>query len=544
MRVRPRALTILTACLLALGVLAAGRAHAAGPLTATFAKTSDWGSGYQGQFTVTNNGSSAVSGWTVAFDLPSGSSVGTYWDALLTQSGSRYTFKNRDYNASVPAGGSVSFGFVVSGSGTPSGCTLNGAACDGGGGGGGSDTQPPSTPTGLTVTGHTSSSVSLSWNASTDNVGVTGYEVYQGSSLATTVSGTSATVSGLAASTSYSFKVRAKDAAGNASAFSATVNATTDSSGGGTPPPSGDLRAAPYFMPLDNDPQPISGIVSGSGVKSLVLAFVLAPNGGGCTPTWDGDTAHPVSSDTAVKAQVDAVRAAGGDVAVSFGGYNGLELGAACSDAASLAQAYQQVIDKYALTHVDFDIEGDDLGDVAGETRRFQAIKILKQNAAAAGRTLQVSLTMPVTTVGLSDLDKAEIQRAKDNGADIDLYAVMAFDYGGPAASMAADVQKVMEAAHTQLAALRPDLSDANLYARTGLILMNGHTDQPSELFTQDTFRALLGYAQQHHLGRLSFWSLNRDRQCTGTTGWADGKCSGVTQQPYDFAAIIGQFTG
>ncbi|GAA4614166.1 hypothetical protein GCM10023195_61750 [Actinoallomurus liliacearum] len=543
MRVRPRALTILTAGLLALGVLTAGRAHAAGPLTATFAKTSDWGSGYQGQFTVKNDGSSAVSGWTVAFDLPSGSSVGTYWDALLTQSGSHYTFKNRDYNASVPAGGSVSFGFVVSGSGTPTGCTLNGAACDGGGGGGGSDTQPPSTPTGLTVTGHTSSSVSLSWNASTDDVGVTGYEVYQGSSPATTVSGTSATVPGLAASTSYSFKVRAKDAAGNASAFSATVNATTDS-GGGTPPPSGDLRAAPYFMPLDNDPQPISGIVSGSGVKSLVLAFVLAPNGGGCTPAWDGDTAHPVSSDTAVKAQVDAVRAAGGDVAVSFGGYNGLELGAACSDAASLAQAYQQVIDKYALTHVDFDIEGDDLGDAAGETRRFQAIKILKQNAAAAGRALQVSLTMPVTTVGLSDLDKAEIQRAKDNGADIDLYAVMAFDYGGPAASMAADVQKVMEAAHTQLAALRPDLSDANLYARTGLILMNGHTDQPSELFTQDTFRTLLGYAQQHHLGRLSFWSLNRDRQCTGTTGWADGKCSGVTQQPYDFATIIGQFTG
>ncbi|MCO6006283.1 cellulose binding domain-containing protein [Actinoallomurus purpureus] len=538
MRVRPRALTILATCLLLLGVLT-GPAHAAGSLTATFAKTSDWGSGYQGQFTIKNDGSSAVNGWTVAFDLPSGSSVGTYWDALETQSGSHYVFKNRDYNGSIAAGASVVFGFVASGSGTPTGCTLNGGSCDGGGGG--SDTQAPSTPTGLTVTGHTSSSVSLSWTASTDNVGVTGYEVYQGSSLATTVSGTSATVSGLAASTSYSFTVRAKDAAGNSSAFSASVSATTD--GGGTTP-SGGLRAAPYFMPLDNDPQPISAIVSGSGVNSLVLAFVLAPNGGGCTPTWDGDAAQKVSADTAAKAQVDAVRGAGGDVAVSFGGYNGVELGAACSDASSLAQAYQQVIDKYTLTHVDFDIEGDDLGDASGETRRFQAIKILKQNAAAAGRRLEVSLTMPVTTVGLSDLDKAEIQRAKDNGADIDLYAVMAFDYGGPAASMAADVQKVMEAAHGQLVTLRPDLSAATVYARTGLILMNGHTDQPSELFTQDTFRTLLGYAQQHHLGRLSFWSLNRDRQCTGTTGWADGKCSSVTQQPYDFAKIIGQFTG
>jgi chitinase len=303
----------------------------------------------------------------------------------------------------------------------------------------------------------------------------------------------------------------------------------------------GGLRAAPYYMPLDNDPQPISEITS-SGLRQLVLAFVLAPNGGGCTPTWDGTA--PVAGDTTVAADVDALRAAGGDVAVSFGGYNGVELGAACPDAASLAAAYQQVIDKYALTHIDLDIEGDDLGDAAGETKRFQAVRILKQNAAAAGRSLDVSLTMPVTTIGLSDLDKAEIQRAVDNGADIDTYAVMAFDYGGPAASMAEDVQKVMEDAHAQLVALRPDLSSSDVYARTGLTLMNGHTDQPSELFTQDTFTTLLGYATDHHLARLSFWSLNRDRSCTGDTGWADGKCSSVTQQPYDFARIIARFAG
>ena len=303
------------------------------------------------------------------------------------------------------------------------------------------------------------------------------------------------------------------------------------------------LRAAPYFMPLENDPQSIPDI-TGSGLHQLVLAFVLAPNGGGCTPTWGGDAAHPVSGDTTVTADVDALRAAGGDVAVSFGGYNGIELGAACGDASSLAQAYQQVIDKYSLTHIDLDIEGDDLGDAAGETKRFQAIKILKQNAASAGRSLDVSLTMPVTTIGLSDLDRAEIQRAKDNGADIDIYAAMAFDYGGPAGSMADDVRKVMEDAHAQLVALRPDLSSAEIYARTGLILMNGHTDQPSELFTQDTFTNLLGYASDNHLARLSFWSLNRDRVCDGSTGWVDGKCSSVTQQPYDFARITARFAG
>jgi chitinase len=312
----------------------------------------------------------------------------------------------------------------------------------------------------------------------------------------------------------------------------------------GHPAWSAPLRASAYYMPLDNDPQPISSIISGSGLRQLVLAFVLAPNGGGCTPNWGGDSARPVSGDTTVKAGVDALRAAGGDVAVSFGGYNGVELGAACPDAASLARAYQQVIDKYALTHIDLDIEGDDLGNAAGEARRFQTVRILKQNATAAGRGLEVSLTMPVTTIGLSDLDRAEIQRAKDNGADIDTYAVMAFDYGGPAASMVADVQKVMEDAHAQLVTLRPDLTSAAVYARTGLILMNGHTDQPSELFTPATFTTLLGYASQHHLARLSFWSLNRDRSCTGNVGWVDGKCSSVTQQPFDFAKVIARFTG
>lgn len=102
-----------------------------------------------------------------------------------------------------------------------------------GGGGGGGDTQAPSTPTGLTSTGKTSSSVSLKWNASTDNVGVTAYDIYSGSNNVLSVSGTSATVSGLSPSTSYTFTVKARDAAGNTSGASNSVSVTTDAGGGG-----------------------------------------------------------------------------------------------------------------------------------------------------------------------------------------------------------------------------------------------------------------------------------------------------------------------
>ncbi|QKX06709.1 T9SS type A sorting domain-containing protein [Aquimarina sp. TRL1] len=99
--------------------------------------------------------------------------------------------------------------------------------------GSGGDTQAPSAPTGLTSTNVSSSSVSLNWNASTDNVGVTGYDVYNGNSKVSSVSGTSATVGNLTASTAYQFKVKATDAAGNASGYSNTVSVTTSGSGGG-----------------------------------------------------------------------------------------------------------------------------------------------------------------------------------------------------------------------------------------------------------------------------------------------------------------------
>ncbi|WP_258171269.1 fibronectin type III domain-containing protein [Paenibacillus sp. R14(2021)] len=96
------------------------------------------------------------------------------------------------------------------------------------------DTQAPTAPTGLTSPSKTSSSVNLSWTASTDNVGVTGYDIYNGSSLAGSTTGaTTFTVNSLSASTAYSFTVKAKDAAGNVSAASTALSVTTNA--GGTP---------------------------------------------------------------------------------------------------------------------------------------------------------------------------------------------------------------------------------------------------------------------------------------------------------------------
>src|SRR5262245_32776970 len=117
-----RALLALAAvAVLGAGIaLTATAAGAAGSVTASFSKDSDWGTGYQGKYTITNGTGSSISAWTVAFDLPAGLSPGTYWDALLSTSGQHVTAKNRDYNGTVAAGASVTFGFIVNGgSGAP-----------------------------------------------------------------------------------------------------------------------------------------------------------------------------------------------------------------------------------------------------------------------------------------------------------------------------------------------------------------------------------------------------------------------------------------
>ncbi|ALG15055.1 chitinase [Kibdelosporangium phytohabitans] len=99
-------------------------------------------------------------------------------------------------------------------------------------GGAGGDTQAPTVPEGLRSTGTTADSVTLAWNAASDNVAVTGYDIHRGDTLAASTRDTSATIRDLAPDTSYTFTVKAKDAAGNVSAASKPVTARTGAGSG------------------------------------------------------------------------------------------------------------------------------------------------------------------------------------------------------------------------------------------------------------------------------------------------------------------------
>src|SRR5436853_1193821 len=135
------------------------------------------------------------------------------------------------------------------------------------------DTTPPTVPTGLTASAVSSSQINLSWTASSDNVGVSGYRVYRGGTQIATTSATSFANTGLSASTTYTYTVAAYDAAGNLSAQSSSASATTPAPPDTTPPSVTINQAAGQADPTSSSPinftavfsEPVSGF-SGAGV--------------------------------------------------------------------------------------------------------------------------------------------------------------------------------------------------------------------------------------------------------------------------------------
>jgi len=143
------------------------------------------------------------------------------------------------------------------------------------------DTQAPTAPTSLASTTKTSTSITVAWNASTDNVGVTGYNVYANNVLKTTVSTLTATITGLTASTTYSIYVKAKDAAGNTSASGNTISVITNSSGtGGT---ATDLLFSEYIEGSGNNKALEIANNTGSSVSLSAYTIKKQTNGAG---TW------------------------------------------------------------------------------------------------------------------------------------------------------------------------------------------------------------------------------------------------------------------
>ncbi|MFJ2580889.1 glycoside hydrolase family 6 protein [Kitasatospora aureofaciens] len=188
---------------------------------------------------------------------------------------------------------------------------------------GGGDTTPPSTPAGLTVTGTTATGVSLSWTASTDNVGVVGYHVYRDGTKVGTSTGTTYSDTGLSPSTAYRYTVDAFDAAGNTSPVSAAVTATTASTGGGT----GSGCTASYSVANDwgsGFGANVTVTNTGSAPTTSWKVTWTWPGNQQVTNGWNATVTQSGAAVSAVNASYNGTIAAGGSTGFGFqGSYSG-----------------------------------------------------------------------------------------------------------------------------------------------------------------------------------------------------------------------------
>ncbi|MGR6970579.1 glycoside hydrolase family 18 protein [Streptomyces cynarae] len=457
-----------------------GTAHAAG-VGAAYTKTSTWSTGYTAQYVITNDSGRAKADWTLQFDLPPGAKLSSLWDGTSTVSGQHVTVKPPSWDKDgLAAGESVTVGFVVSGSGDPAGCVIDGAKCS-------ADDGTPPQPSGRPTQSPTPSPT-------------------QSPSPAPPPPST-ATPSPTATQTT-----------GGGSGTGSTTNA----------------GFSPY---VDTSLYPAFDLVAAAdatGVKNYNLAFVT--DGGGCTPKWGG--VSDLGND-AVAAQIGALRAKGGDVRVSFGGASGSELATTCSSADTLAAAYGKAVDAYKLTKVDFDVEGGALPNTAANTRRARAIAKLQQQHPG----LDVSFTLPVMPEGLTQDGVNLLADAKSNGVRISTVNIMAMDYG-PAYSgdMGTYAEQAATATQAQIKSVL-GLTDSAAWKTVAVTPMIGVNDVSSEVFKVDDATQLVAFAKSKGLGWLSMWSAARDKQCDGgPKPAADPTCSSITQDRFAFSKAFGTY--
>ncbi|MEU1284206.1 hypothetical protein [Kitasatospora sp. NPDC005856] len=272
-------------------------------------------------------------------------------------------------------------------------------------------------------------------------------------------------------------------------------------------------------------------VMKATGIRQFTLAFLLAGHGG-CEPAWDGERALTGSDE---EAKIKSIRAAGGDVVASFGGWDGAKLGEKCADAAQLAAAYQKVIDAYQLKAIDIDIESTELTGAGSRRRVVDALKTVK----AKNPGLRVYVTFSTEESG-PDADGTDlVTTAAKTGLEVDGWVAMPFDFDRHTGTM-------VDATKAALTGLQQTLVKAYGYDQdtawrhAGLSSVNGHSDSPDEVVSPADFQAMRDFAAGHHLARFTFWAVNRDRACTGAfTKDAASKCSGIQQSPYEFTRIV-----
>jgi chitinase len=306
---------------------------------------------------------------------------------------------------------------------------------------------------------------------------------------------------------------------------------------------------APYFETWTKNTIP--AVARESGARYLTLAFLQTPKRGSCSVAWNGDATRMVGPNDPYLAQIRKLRATGGDVVPSFGGYSadqgGTEIADSCPSVPKIAKAYEKVVTTYGVTRLDMDVEAKSLTNKAGIARRSAAIRLLQEWAAKTHRTVQIVFTIGVEPWGLPGNCFAVLKSAVQHGVRFTVN-IMAFDYYIPASKTGIQMGRAAVHAllgtHAQLGHLYPALGPSRLWALEGITLLPGIDDYPKKTevtYLSDASR-ILKVATRHELPEISIWAIQRDNGgCPGTID--SNHCSGVKQPAWAFSNLFEAFT-
>ena len=282
----------------------------------------------------------------------------------------------------------------------------------------------------------------------------------------------------------------------------------------------------------------LASIKAATGVSTFSLAFVTSA--GGCVPAWGGYPSLGLNSSdsqlAAMNSSIAGLRAAGGNVLISFGGASGSELAQTCTDVQALTAAYQATVDKYRLARIDFDIEGAAQTDHAANLRRGKAVAALQTAMASSGKNLTVTFTLPVLESGLTADGLGVLKDTATGGGRVDLVNVMAMDYGGANSAMGQAAINAGTKTAAQLGFLYPGLTSAERLGRIGVTPMIGENDVPAEIFTVNDAKKVAAWAKANSVGEISWWSATRDSPCANNAAFASPTCSGTTNPAWAYA--------
>lgn len=283
---------------------------------------------------------------------------------------------------------------------------------------------------------------------------------------------------------------------------------------------------------------------TGNAYNNVVLGFITAND---CTPSWGGYySLDEAQAQLDLDSRIVQTERSSRTVTISLGGQKGQELATSCARADLVTNAYRELVERYHVSSLDFDIEGDNFTPDAA-TRRAQAVAEL---LAEHKEPLTISLTLPVDAHGLTRQGLAQIDAFLNAGvvpASVNLMT-MDFNVRSTRTNQSELIKQALNAAHDQYttALYRHGklFASHQVWQLLGATVLIGQNDTPGEYFTVDNAREINTFALQAGLGRLSMWSLNRDQQCGENftnSNQLRTFCSSVQQGNGEFAHTLAQ---